>query len=261
MIKIGLFDSGIGGFSILRELLKLDFPFEPFYIADEAFSPYGRKPDALIEQRCREVTSVLVAKGVDLIVVACNTATAVGIRSLRKQYPDIPFVGVEPYLNIVNRKDLFEDQRLAVLLTPLTEHSPKFKGLKKRLDPHEQISVLGCPHLADLIERAYVEGMGPALKNEMRKELAPLQEGSFSHVILGCTHYPLIESFIEEEFGCQCISPGPYVAKRVASLLDKKSQTKSLSSSENFHFLSTLKGKWSLKKKGDIPLFGDPFSF
>ena len=247
-MKVGLFDSGIGGFSILRELL--DFPLELFYVADDAFSPYGKKPDELIEKRCHEVTSVLVDKGVDLVVVACNTATALGIQSLRESFPGIQFVGVEPYLNIVNQKNLFEEGRLAALITPSTKSSLRFKGLQERVDPSEQISVFGCPNLAGLIEKAYLEGMNPQVKKEIQKELAPIRKGSFSHVILGCTHYPLIQSFIEEELGCSCISPGPFVAKRVFDLLDKKTLVRS--TYDEFHFLSTEKGAWSLKKRKEL---------
>ena len=228
MKKIGLFDSGIGGFSILRDLLKQDPGATYYYIADEAFLPYGEKSEAVVRERCKSVVETLVQQKVDLVVVACNTATALGIQSLRESF-DIPFVGVEPYLNIVNQEGAFPleetvespSKRIAALITSSTKVSPRFKELKNRVDPQGIISVFDCKDLANIVEHSCSEGWSFSLEKRLKKELKPYVGCGVTHVILGCTHYPLVQSFIEKELGCECVSPGPYAAKRVEYLLEK----------------------------------------
>ena len=266
MKKIGLFDSGIGGFSILRDLLELNPGTSYYYIADEAFLPYGEKSEKFIRKRCESVVETLIEKEVDLIVVACNTATALGIQSLRERFCDIPFVGVEPYLNIVNQAealsregDSSSPKRLAALITPSTKVSPRFMKLKKRVDPNGEVSIFDCKNLANIVEELYSKGGGRKLEERLSLELRPLKGLGFTHVILGCTHYPLVQSFIEKELDCQCISPGPYVAKRVKHLLDEtalklKEGGVEAPEASTFHFLSTKSGEWVLRKLSDFSL-------
>ena len=266
MKKIGLFDSGIGGFSILKDLMGLNPSLSFYYIADEAFLPYGEKSEEFIRKRCEKVVEVLIEKDVDLIVVACNTATALGIQSLRERFCGMPFVGVEPYLNIVNQGEVLSSgcktlkpRRLAALITPSTKVSPRFVELKKRVDPKGEISIFDCKNLANIVEELYSRGNSRELERRLRLELGPLKGLGFTHVILGCTHYPLVQSFIEKELGCQCISPGPYVAKRVEHLLDGVTLKKSgscvaRSGNSTFQFLSTKSGAWDLRKFSDFTL-------
>ncbi len=266
MKKIGLFDSGIGGFSILKDLMKINPAVSFYYIADEAFLPYGEKSEEFVRKRCEKIVEVLMEKEVDLVVVACNTATALGIQSLRERFCGIPFVGVEPYLNIVNQVEAFSSggkapspRRLAALITPSTKISPRFVKLKKRVDPKGEISIFDCKNLANIVEEFYSGGNSFELEEKLRLELRPLKDSGFTHVILGCTHYPLVQSFIEKELDCQCISPGPYVAKRVKYLIEGstlKTSKPFAESTENstFQFLSTKSGAWALRKFSDFTL-------
>lgn len=266
MKKIGLFDSGIGGFSILKDIMKLNPAVSFYYIADEAFLPYGEKSEEFIRARCEKIVEVLMEKEVDLVVVACNTATASGIQSLRSRFCEIPFVGVEPYLNIVNQVeafsaegDRFSSRRLAALITPSTKTSPRFMKLQKRVDPKGEVTIFDCKELANIVEEFYSKGNSLELERKLRLELKPLKGSGFTHVILGCTHYPLVQSYIEKELNCECISPGPYVAKRVQHLLEGPSSTKSKPLGEKtenstFQFLSTKSGAWDLRKFSDFTL-------
>lgn len=221
MVKIGVFDSGIGGFSILHEIVKVLPDISIDYIADDAFAPYGEKKSEIIIDRCRKNTDYLIKKGVDLIVVACNTATAVGIDLLRSEY-DIPFVGVEPYINIQNRDDfLKENSRLLLLTTELTGNSKRFKMLKKKLDPNNSIFLHRCKNLASIIENAYYSNKCSdlLLKSKIEAELLGVIGKKFTHVILGCTHYPLVGDIIGSILEVQTISSCSRVADRVKSIL------------------------------------------
>lgn len=255
MTSIGLFDSGIGGFSVLKETLKLMPGVKTYYISDEAHAPYGDKSEEYILERCHALTKILIEeKKVDLVVVACNTATAVAIADLRKTYPQIPFVGIEPYLNIQKRYHSDDpNRRFVVLTTARTGKSEKFKKLKEMLDPDHKIDHYGMERLATLIEEAYFKGMSQGLKEEIEKDLAPLKEKKYTHVILGCTHYPLISSLIENYLQVECINPAPYVALRVQNLLLEagKIHLPLTGREEGFQFLSTKKGIWEeVSEKG-----------
>ena len=242
-IKIGLFDSGIGGFSVLVELFKQFPEAEYFYVADRAYAPYGPKSDEEILERANRVVGILLNENVDLVVVACNTATAVAIENLRANYPEIPFVGVEPYLNSFHRLKDVEVKKMVVLTTISTGKSERFKRLKSKLDPEGKISHFSLPELASLVEKGDVHGFNESLKLEISEELKGVREKGCNFSILGCTHYPLIAKWIEEVTGTETLSPCPYVAKRVVDLLTNKmsDQEKIKNGNESFYYLETTK--------------------
>jgi len=247
-LRIGLFDSGIGGFSILRSLLETTPFADYFYVSDNAFAPYGPKSDEVITERSVVITELLLEMKVDIIVVACNTATAASIDFLRSKFPDVLFVGVEPYLNAYYK--LPESKKVAVLTTVSTGKSERFKKLKDRLDPSGEITQVPLENLAYNIEQFYAENiLKNELENRIKVELSPFQ-GKFTHVILGCTHYPLVKKTIEEVLKSECISPCPFVALRVREVLknnghrieteNKDTEIKD----DEFHFYETNKQKW-----------------
>lgn len=219
--KIGIFDSGIGGFSILIELLKVLPGHDYYYLSDVPNAPYGTKSGEFIANRCELLSSELISSGVDLILVACNTATAEGIDKLRAKF-DIPFVGVEPFVKSVESMNLSDKNlRAAVITTEAMFESKRFKSLLRKFDPKNKIYAHACPNLASLIEEAYSSGY-KKLEQKIEAELAPLKNKSLTHLILGCTHYPLIAEKIESSLGLKCISPCLSVAKRVAFVLNSK---------------------------------------
>lgn len=242
-IKIGLFDSGIGGFSVLVELFKQFPKAEYFYVADRAFAPYGPKSDEEILDRARAVTKILRAQNVDLIVIACNTATAVAIDDLRRENSDLSFVGVEPYLNSFHKLENVEVKKMVVLTTISTGKSERFKRLKSKLDPEGNIAHYSLPLLASLVEKGDREGFSDELKREVSDELQVIVGNGFNFCILGCTHYPLVATWIEELTQTEALSPCPYVAKRVVELLKEKAAAKSDIDISTFHYLETSKSK------------------
>jgi len=220
MLKVGVFDSGIGGFSILREIIAEAPNLEIDYVSDDFFAPYGTKSDTEITERSEYITALLLERGAQLIVVACNSATAAAIAELRQNHPGTDFVGVEPYINVLNHSELYPGiEKAAVVTTVLTGNSLKFRELKDRLDPQGRILHFCLPNLATIVEGILKEGLNRSLEERLQKELEPLRNLGLTHLILGCTHYPLIASLIENELQLKTISAAPFVAKRVSALL------------------------------------------
>jgi glutamate racemase len=253
--KIGVFDSGIGGFSVLAELATLIPGAEFYYLSDSPNAPYGEKSDAFINDRCHALSEIFVQMNVDLIVVACNTATAGGINSLRERFGQI-FVGVEPYLNSLNHLSL-EPKKVVVLTTKSTANSERFKLLKARLDPSDNLKVHVCLKLAGLVEKAYERGgVDNELESAIVEELAPLKDGNWSHAILGCTHYPLISSLIARELGVQCVCPAKAVARRAHQLLLQNGHLPSEIDQrrENFFFRRSDQITWSERSFSSLAL-------
>jgi glutamate racemase len=246
--KIGLFDSGIGGFSILTKLISNYPDIEYFYYSDDANAPYGPKSDDFILNRSRLITEELLSKDVDLIVVACNTATAVSIDKLREEFNGVQFVGVEPFLNAYNKLNE-EVKKMVVMTTESTGRSERFKRLKERLDPSGNITHISFLNLARLIEEFYFKKIERDLfLSGVATELSVLQGKNFTHAILGCTHYPLIDKLIENELKIKTLSPCEYVAKRVFDLLAVKKSEKVIDSNYLFNFYSSRTKNWGLKK-------------
>jgi glutamate racemase len=239
--RVGVFDSGIGGFSILRELFKSGLDADYYYFADQAYTPYGEREDSEIFERSCYIIDQLLKEQVELVVVACNTATAAAIDLLRRRYPKIPLVGVEPYINIRNQPDWNPNERACVITTPLTGSSARFAALKSRLDPKGEVDHYSCPNLARLVEERF-DNPKMDLLTPLQQELAPLMNKGYHGVILGCTHYPLICQEIEQVTGMVTISPCEGVAARVVQLLspDATKVHDDDSKSSAFYFRTSL---------------------
>ncbi len=256
-IRIGLFDSGIGGFSVLVELFKQMPMADFFYVADRAYAPYGPKSDEEIINRAICVVDILKKENVDLIVVACNTATAVAIDQLRIENPTIPFVGVEPYLNSFHKLENVEVKKMVVLTTISTGKSERFKRLKSKIDPDGNIDHFSLPLLASLVEKGDQSGFDADLLLKVKDELQVIAGKDFNFSILGCTHYPLVAKWIEDITGTEALSPCPYVAKRVVDLLKEKiSPINHGSDNDDFYYLETsvdlTKQKFIARKRNEL---------
>ena len=219
---IGVFDSGIGGLSILKAL-RAHMPLEGFvYFADSAHNPYGDKSDAFVIDRCRAITGQLVnAHHIKALVIACNTATAAAIHLLRAQYPSLPIIGVEPALKpavAVSRT-----QRIAVLATQGTLLSAKFLALKASLADQAEFICTPCEGLAEMIERSLET-------QDTTKLIAACAafawaSGTFGikkgTLVLGCTHYPLVLSAFRQAVGnaVHIVDNGHAVARRAQQLV------------------------------------------
>jgi glutamate racemase len=245
--KIGVFDSGIGGLSVLKELLKTFPEAQYYYYSDDAHAPYGPKTDEFITERSFEISQELINLGAEMIVVACNTATAASIDALRAHYTDMTFVGVEPYLNAYCKETT--KARMAVLTTESTGKSERFKRLKERLDPHGLIDNFSLKNLARMVEEFYYNpGFESEFDKQLIEELVPLQDKNYTHAILGCTHYSLVKEKIEKILNLKALSPCPYVAQRVRELSVRPTEKLAVAKIY-FYFFSSSKPEWIKKDR------------
>ena len=226
---IGIFDSGMGGMSIVAALAP-HLQGTCYYVADDAYAPYGPKKKEEILQRAVLLTRQLLDWNCQLILVACNTATAAAIKELRAMF-NVPLVGVEPYLNFLHQAALPPHASLAALMTPATFASEKYQMLKKKLDPQNQIREFTLPRLASLIESAIAQHYNPVSVQALQEELRPLQGQGITHLILGCTHYPLIAELIEDFLAVQCVGPSQAISNHTLHLLSSTNSSADLPSS------------------------------
>ena len=197
--SIGVFDSGLGGLTVLRELRRQlpDLPLR--YIADTAHAPYGQRSPDFIQARSLALSEHLQASGAALIVVACNTATAHAIQALRQRWPALPFVGTEP--GIKPAVAVSKTGRIGVLATPATIASVRYQELLARHAGSAQVVSQACPGLVDLIERGDLESA--QLHSLIDQLCAPLREAQVDTVLMGCTHYPLVQRHLQAALGPQ----------------------------------------------------------
>ncbi len=192
---IGVFDSGVGGISVLRELVKL-MPQEHYlYYGDSANAPYGDKTTEQVRQLTLNAAKMLVERGVKALVVACNTATSAAISLLREKYPELVVIGIEPALKVA--ADRFPEGQIGVMATSVTLREEKFQHQTERF-PDVQIYSIPAPGLVEMIEE-------DRLKDEEAYEflenlLAPYR-GRLDAMVLGCTHYPFAAKLIGKILG------------------------------------------------------------
>ena len=213
---IGVFDSGVGGLSVLRSL-RQQLPNAPLlYVGDVSHAPYGERPAAEVMARCERIVEHLIAQQARVIVVACNTATAIGIEGLRQRWPQVRFVGVEP--GVKPAAAASRTGRIAVMTTPITAASARLRELIERYAPRLHVHVQPCPGLAGAIERGQLEG--PTLTSILRPFCEQMRAANVDTVALGCTHYPFVAAGIASLLGSEVtlIDTSAAVAQRVASV-------------------------------------------
>ena len=214
-MKIGVFDSGMGGTTILEAVKKRLPEMEYRYIADSENCPYGEKPVDLLYEIVRDKVETLRDWGAKLIVVACNTATVRCIDNLRRDYPDIQFVGTEPAVKLALSTGV---RKVLVLATPNTINSERMKLLaEKNRQIGQEVDLLACPGLAETIEKYYKTDLG-RVKAKLNELLS--RDDSYGAVVLGCTHYPLVKDLIAEYYqNAQLVDSANGVARRVEELV------------------------------------------
>ncbi len=221
---IGIFDSGIGGLSVLKHIRTLLPNEDLIYFADSGYAPYGDKTAAFITERSFKIVDFLLEQNIKALVVACNTATTAAIHLLRNTYPNLPIVGVEPGLKPAAAKTT--TGIVGVMATERTLASNKFYTLHQQLSEQTGIHFImqPCPGMVDLIEHAELDS--DPVFHLVRQYLIPLIEQNADTIVLGCTHYPFIQHLIEKiaaEYGCptlNIIDTGFAVARRLWHLLD-----------------------------------------
>lgn len=197
-LPIAVFDSGLGGISVLRELVKC-MPQERFlYFGDSANAPYGSRPTEEIRDLTLRNAEMLFNLGAKALVVACNTATSSAIHVLRVSYPDHIIIGIEPALRPAVTQ--FPNGKVIVMATDATLREQKFAALMAQYEDACEIFKCPCPELVAFVERGELESK--ALYEVLRKRLSPLPKPDA--VVLGCTHYPFLRKAIANIVGANC---------------------------------------------------------
>jgi glutamate racemase len=216
---IGVFDSGVGGISVLQHIHAL-LPHENLiYFADSKHAPYGNKTQAEIIARCMEIADFLLQKEVKSLVVACNTATAAAIDILREKF-NVPIIGMEPAIKPAAAAS--KNGVIGVLATVGTLKSAQFAALLESYGRNVKVVTQACVGLVECIERGELDT--PETKALIRQYTAPLLVEGADTIVLGCTHYPFVKQVIQEMVGDKIIliDTGAAVAKQVKRQLDEK---------------------------------------
>lgn len=214
---IALFDSGVGGLSVLRHVRRL-LPADPLlYLADQAHVPYGERPAAQIRAFSEAVTRFFLDRGARIVVVACNTATAAALSHLRAAFPHVPFVGMEPAVKPGAAQT--RSGRVGVLATAGTFESQRYASLMERFARDVTLYEDPCDGLVPLIEAGELDA--PATEELLRRCLAPMLAAGVDTLVLGCTHYPFVLPLIRRVAGdgVVIIDPAPAVARQVQRVL------------------------------------------
>lgn len=190
---IGIFDSGIGGLSVLAAIARALPQADLVYLADTAHLPYGDKDDAFIRRRVLAIGRHLVDQGCTLVVVACNTATAAAVAAFREAYPETPVVGVEP--GVKPAAATSQSGRIAVLATVSTARSERLARLIRQHAGSVRVDVEACPGWATRVEALQLDD--PEFAAEARRHLVPLLDAGADRIVLGCTHYAFLAPALE----------------------------------------------------------------
>jgi glutamate racemase len=214
---IGVFDSGVGGLSVWREIAR-QLPHEDtIYFADQNHIPYGPRPLVQIRQFSEAITRFLLDRGCKAIVVACNAASAAALKSLRETFPHIPFVGMEPALKPAAQAT--QTRVVGVLATPATFQGQLFASVVERFANGVQLINQVCPSLVEQVEAGQFDT--PATDSMLRGFLKPVVEANADTIVLACTHYPFVIETIRRIVGpgINVIDPSPAIARQTGRVL------------------------------------------
>jgi glutamate racemase len=215
---IGVFDSGVGGLTVLREL-RARLPREDFlYVADQAHAPYGPRDLEQVRRFGFGISAFLLDRGAKLIVIACNAVSAAALQPLREAHPQTPFIGMEPAV-----KPAAEESRsgvIGVIATEATFQGELFASVMERFGRGVKVVTRTLPGLVERIEAGETEG--PDLEAFLRARLQPLLDEGIDELVLGCTHYPLVAGALGKIAGpdVRIIDPAPAVARQAEQVLD-----------------------------------------
>lgn len=215
-----MFDSGVGGLSVLREMVAGLPDEELVYVADTAHVPYGTKPPDLIRERAQAITRLLVERlHARVVVVACNTATTHAVDLLRRTFPDIPIVGMEPAIKPAAAAS--RSGRVGVLATGATLRGERFASLVQRYTDDVELLTQPCPGLVEQVESGDLDG--PVTMALLREYTAPMLTRGADTIVLGCTHYAFLREPLQQLVGpdVTLIDTGAAVARQTARVLER----------------------------------------
>ncbi|MCB8945175.1 MAG: glutamate racemase [Ardenticatenaceae bacterium] len=216
---IAIFDSGVGGLSVLRHISTL-LPHENIlYLADQAHVPYGPRSAAQIQEFAQTIVQFLLGQRAKIIVVACNTASAAALMHLRQAFPQMPIVGMEPAVKPAAAQT--KNGKVGVLATAVTFQSYRYADLMTRFAQNITVYEDPCAGLVDLIEAGHIHA--PQTRQLLRPILAPMLAANIDTLVLGCTHYPFVQPLLAEMVGTAVtiIDPAPAVARQTARILQQ----------------------------------------
>ena len=214
---IGIFDSGVGGLSVLRQI-RLQLPHENLiFFADQGHVPYGPRLLEQVQAFSEAITRFLLEQGSKLIVVACNAASAAALYHLRETFPTVPFVGMEPAVKPAAEQT--QSGVVGVLATPATFQGELYASVLERFASGVTVMQDTCPGLVSQIEKGELDS--PATRTILENALKPMLAHGIDRVVMGCTHYPFVIPLIEAIVGPQVkvIDPAPAVARQVGRVL------------------------------------------
>lgn len=217
---IGIFDSGVGGLSILKAIRKTLPNESVLYFGDQAHIPYGPRPKEQIQSFSVAITRFLYHRGAKLIVVACNTASAAALHHLRGLFPEIPIVGMEPAVKPA--AETTQTGKVGVLATPTTLAGELYASVVERFGKNVNIFTSTCPGLVEQIEAGQLDS--PKTRKILEEALQPMLESGIDTVVIGCTHYPFVIPVIKSLTGpdVRIIDPAPAIARQVKRLLEQR---------------------------------------
>jgi glutamate racemase len=217
---VGIFDSGVGGLSVLRAIRAQMPGASVIYFGDQGHIPYGPRPMEQIRDFSETITRFLLDQDAKIIIVACNTASAAALKHLREKFPDIPFVGMEPAVKPAVEQT--HTRKVGVLATPATFQGALYASVVERFANAVELYQHTCPGLVQEIERGNLDGA--ETQRILEEALQPMLENGIDTVVLGCTHYPFVIPLIEQIVGenVRVIDPAPAVAKQVGRVLEAK---------------------------------------
>lgn len=222
-MKIGVFDSGLGGLTVVQAMTQVMKGAQIFYVADTKNAPYGEKSPEQILQYSLDITKYLIdTHQIDALILACNTATSSAIKDLRKTYPSLIIIGTEP--GIKPAIEQTKTGKIGVLATPATLQGDKYQKLAETLSFQKSVDIYeqACPGLVEQIEKGKMNS--EETKALLEKWLTPMRENNVDTIVLGCTHYPLVSESIEHIMDCNVslIHTGEAISKHLLRLGTQK---------------------------------------
>lgn len=228
-LAIGIFDSGMGGISVLADIIKY-LPNERYiYYGDSGNAPYGIKTPEEVKKLCIDICDFFISEGVKAIVVACNTATSAAIKDLREKY-SIPVIGMEPALKPA--VTLESDGKIVVMATHMTLKEKKFNSLMEKYGKQREIIKLPCPKLVEIIEDGILEGQ--VARDSISECFNGINIHEVSSIVLGCTHYIFLKDYIKKFAGdnVNIIDGNEGTARHLKNILEKKGLLKNSTEEE-----------------------------
>lgn len=213
---VAVFDSGVGGISVLKHIHRVLPAEHLIYLADSKYAPYGNKTPAAIQARCFEIADFLIARNAKVLVVACNTATAAAIDAMRERYP-LPIIGMEPAVKPA--AEASKNGIIGVLATTGTLKSAQFAALLESYGRNVKVVTQACVGLVECVERGDLDSA--ATFKLLQQYCQPLLDEGADTIVLGCTHYPLLKALIEKIVGTDIvlIDTGAAVANQLKQRL------------------------------------------